>query len=433
MRVLKNTAQSYSSFSKSIQHLTRGGDKSSKLRLVNFESETSDQKLLALYNQTFQSIYLLHDKCGDASGISEVLRHLRNELKKVISFKEAELFFFDEKFQNLFSVDDVSNPTHQNYINKIHSEGIIDWVWESRKAKLILHKDSADSSEKVLNHLIIPVFNNTKNVGLLSLLTPVTKFYEEQVESKMINVLLGAVIPKVQLLAQRNELSILYSELQTSQSKLSNDYKLAAIGELSAGIYEEIISPLQVIMSHTEFLQKEHTDIEDSVILSIKKQLAHIKGLINRAVKFAEVNGEGIKISSCNLNDILSEFHNLLAPSLKASSYESVLDLEENIPTILSNQNYIYQLLANALSVLKPLTSQNGGILFQTRYVRESVILKIISTDFVDATKLNEKDLEIKIIHSIVRRHEGSFQVKSEPYNGSAIIISFPLKRKFRQ
>lgn len=429
MRVIKNTAQSYSSFSNSLQHLTRRGDRRANLRLIKIDSDVNLEENNGLYNQTFQSLYQLQQKCNDAVDVSAIMESLRRELKKVLSFKNAEFFIFEEKSQCFSSIENESDLKNEEFINNLYSEGIIDWIWESRKPKLI---PSANGNERVLNHLIFPVYNGKQNWGIFSIVTPLQKFAQGQIEEKIIALLLGTIVPKIQSLIQKNELAIVYSELQVTQSKLSNDFKLAAIGELTSGIFEEIISPLQVIMSYTEFLQKEYEDIDAMVIDSIKKQVNHIKGLINRVVKFAEANGEGIKISSCNLNEALTEFHKLTSSSFKANSYESVLDLEEGIPTILSNQNYINQLLINILSILKPFIKPNGGILFQTRYANENVMLKIVTTDFIDLSMINEKDLGIKIIRNIIKRHEGGFQLKADPNSGSVIILSFPLKRKLR-
>ncbi|MDP3830791.1 MAG: hypothetical protein Q8Q47_05950, partial [Ignavibacteriaceae bacterium] len=68
----------------------------------------------------------------------------------------------------------------------------------------------------------------------------------------------------------------------------------------------------------------------------------------------------------------------------------------------------------------------------QTRYANENVVLKIVTTDFIDLSMINEKDLGIKIIRNIIKRHEGGFQLKADPNSGSVIILSFPLKRKLR-
>lgn len=429
MRVIKNTAQSYSSFSNSLQHLTRRGDRRANLRLIKIDSDVNIEENNGLYNQTFLSLYQLQQKCNEAVDVRSIMESFRKELKKVISFKNAEFFIYDEKSQSFSSVENDENSKNEDFINNLYSEEIIDWIWESRKPKLI---PDNNESERVLNNLIFPIYNGKQNWGVFSVLTPLPKFVQGQIEEKIITLLLGTIVPKVQVLIQKNELAAVYNELQITQSKLSNDFKLAAIGELTSGIFEEIISPLQVIMSYTEFLQKEYEDIDTAVIDSIKKQVTHIKSLINRVVKFAEANGEGIKISSCSLNEALTEFHKLTSSSFKANSYESVLDLEEGIPTILSNQNYINQLLINILSLIKPFIKPNGGILFQTRYANENVVLKIVTTDFIDLSMINEKDLGIKIIRNIIKRHEGGFQLKADPNSGSVIILSFPLKRKLR-
>jgi K+-sensing histidine kinase KdpD len=134
------------------------------------------------------------------------------------------------------------------------------------------------------------------------------------------------------------------------------------------------------------------------------------------------------------LNDIITEFHNIINSSLKTKKYECVLDFESNIPSIASNKDLLNQVLINVFSVLNPDSSSGGGILVQTKLMQEKVILKIFSTDCIDAFingKLTpEEELSVRMINNIMKKFDGEASYEANENSGSSVTLFFPLKRK---
>jgi signal transduction histidine kinase len=245
--------------------------------------------------------------------------------------------------------------------------------------------------------------------------------------------MLNTALTKLELLKTRDELVSTYKEMQVYQSKLSNDFKLSAIGELTSGIVEDILSPLQVIMSNADYLSKGIAD-EDTVMLdNIKDQVKKVESVISKLVKFAGVDDEHTKILPCNLNDLISEYYSVVQSSLRAKNVECILDFEKNIPPVLSHPNYISQLLTNIFSLISLADSEEGGILLQTKYIQENILIRIITTAFIEGLNRAEQNLELQIIENLMKKHEGKVDVSSDQSKGSTIILSFPLKRKMRK
>jgi signal transduction histidine kinase len=100
----------------------------------------------------------------------------------------------------------------------------------------------------------------------------------------------------------RDELNKTYSDYQILQSKLFNDFKFAAIGELTSKSIEEIGSPLQVIMSYSDLLQKENPDLDTEATEFIRSQVHTIKEILDSLGNFINNSDSKPKLYSCSIN-----------------------------------------------------------------------------------------------------------------------------------
>jgi nitrogen-specific signal transduction histidine kinase len=240
-------------------------------------------------------------------------------------------------------------------------------------------------------------------------------------------------LEKLKLTEKLNET---YEELQTYQAKLSNDFRLSAIGEMTEGIVEDIVTPLQVISSNVDIL---NNDLDRQIELTqIKSQIKKINNVVGRLVKFANVNQKDIKIQPCNINSILNDYFFLVKSTLDNANLEYILDFENDLPSILSHPNYIYQLLTNIFSLIKNSKAKKGGVIIQTRFKDDNVIIRVISTNKVDTSDKSGKNnvqqnLSVSIIKNLMKKHEGQFEIGSFDNSGAALVLLFPLKRKIRK
>lgn len=247
-----------------------------------------------------------------------------------------------------------------------------------------------------------------------------------------LNLLLGK-LEKLKLTEKLNEI---FEELQTYQAKLSNDFRLSAIGEMTEGIVEDIITPLQVISSNVDIMKNEtERNIE---LTQIKSQIKKINNVVGRLVKFADVNQNDIKIQPCNLNSIIKDYFYLVKSTLENANLEYILDFEKDLPPILSHPNYIYQLLTNIFSLIKSYKTKKGGIIIQTRYKENEIFLRVISTNKINNPNNKngenvQQNLSISIIKNLMKKHEGQLEFDTIQNSGAALVLMFPLIRKIRK
>ncbi len=434
MRLIKERTSEYESFHKSLQYFTKKSEVKGDLRLINFEAQNTRSDLLEKYSFFINNLSAFHKKIQKTKNISELNLLFQEYVKRILNAKEVEVFLFVDSQRHLIPISRNAASLHVNTVNKIYKDGILDWVFESRKPTIIpdLNSDTINGSK--LNQFIFPIYYTDTNYGLVSIMTSLSKISEDSLESNSINVLLGIIIPMIISFRQKESINKLYHELQIYQSKMQNDFDVYAIGELAEGILEEIGEPLQVIMSLTDMLETENKKIDKQVTSNIKNQIKKVSELTNRLSKFSELNKPKLqKAQSCNLNKLVREFKNIINTSLQNLGLECELDLEENIPPILGDPKEIKQLLTSVFSLLKSASNKGGAFIIQTKYVKEQIVVSVFTTEQIESLSDytdNRTNVNINFIKEIMKRSEGSAEFNSLPLKGTIIHLVFPLKRK---
>lgn len=384
----------------------------------------------------FQYILALESKTNKMTGSEEMISLLDKTVRRFIDVKEFDLFYYSEMQDALLPRNRNSKERAINFINNCNKEGILEWVFETGKPVLIPEPASHTIKGPKFNYLLIPIIERKVNRGVVSILTTMTALADDSPESQALRICLGIVLPKLEVVRQKHKLNSIYHDLQVYQSKLTNDFKLSAIGELTSGIAETIISPLQVIMSYADMINKEYQNIDKTLVNGIMSQVKKVNTIVSRLIKFSSIDSSELKIQPCDLNKYIEDYHEVINSSLRNKNYECILDLEEKIPPILSNANYINQILTNAFSVLKPGSENGGGILVQSKYIKENIVLRFISTDFIETLRKSNddfsRDLSYRILQNLIRTHEGEIVSDASETTGSTLVLSFPLRRKMR-
>lgn len=374
----------------------------------------------------------LHDLTSEV----KVLSAFNLLLQGVIRIKDFSLLVFDENSSDLIPMIEKMTSKVIDVVNHYFREGILSLVLDRNKAAIIPVLNSYNTNGAKQYFYIIPIVENRKTKGLFVILTPDS---EETISADKKEFIERALIPtigRIEYLQTRNKLNDTYNELLTYQAKLANDFKLTAVGELTIGIAEEIISPLQVITTQLDLFEDESVSKDDLSIM--KSQIGKINNAVNRLIKFSSTTNNDLKISPVNLNEYIVDFYNLTRSSWESIKIESVLDLDKEIPPVLSHQNYIYQILSNVFETIKSEANGTEGVIIQTRYKHNNIIVKIIST--VSLTSFEKKNLKnstgksmnYKILENLMKKHEGKIDLIASESSGSTLSLFFPIKRKIR-
>ncbi|MHB8929949.1 MAG: sensor histidine kinase, partial [Melioribacteraceae bacterium] len=374
MRLIKEKTTEYESFHKSLQYFTKQSAARGDLKLISFENHRVNSNLLEKYSFFVQNVSSFQKRIQNIESVIELNSIFQEFVKKIIFSKEVEIFLFNDSRRNLIPLNSAATQTHIAAVNKAYKDGILDWIYETKKATIIPDLNLLTANGSKLNQIIFPIFDRKVNYGLLSILTPITKVQDDSLENQSVQILLSMIIPMIINLRQKQSINKLYQELQVYQSKMKNDFDTYAIGELAQGILEEIGEPLQVILSYTNDIENEQT-VESEVTDKIKQQVKKISDLAERLVKFSGLNKpQPQKSQPCEINKVLREFINVIKTTLDNLGLECELDLEENMPPVLSDPKDIKQMLTSIFSIIKSNSKKGGAIVIQTKYIKEKIV-----------------------------------------------------------
>lgn len=248
---------------------------------------------------------------------------------------------------------------------------------------------------------------------------------------------------------QRNEdLAKANARLQSTQQQLIQSEKLAATGQLTAGIVHDVKNPLAVIKGLAEELQEE-------VLLSAEatEQLKMIRDNANRAnqivsdlLKFASQATPAMKQqnicdtvkTSLRLTDYLARKAKVEVVSEIPSDPLMVTYDSTQIEQVLVNlyQNAI-QAMPNGGKLHVRLNREEKGISLQVQDegvgIPEENLPRIFDPFFTTKPEGEGTGLGLSVSYGIVTKHRGRIDLKSKLGKGSTFTIKLPYDQPLRR
>lgn len=431
MRVIKKNMPQYESFYETLPSYTMDTTTRNLTPVINSTNSLANFKSDPEQKRLFNFRYL-QNKINKANNIAEIDKIFAEYIKGSLGLGQSNFFLLDENNTVIESVSFDAETKTKAFINSLLNSGLIKDVMSLGKPRIISDDLLKDFEGEKSTYLLMPFGDNLKNNGLLSVkISPSVNI--ESVETSLLQIGLDIISNKIEMLDKQQEVISAYNELQLFQSRLANDYKLSAIGELTTGILDDILSPLQVITSYIDLIRKDECPGCEAELDTIGLQAKKINRVVGRLINFAKPVEGKLKIQPCDINDTIIEFYEVVISSLKNENYECILDLDENIPGILSHPNYLTQILMNIFFLLKPGGNKGGGVLLQSKYQFGKVIVRFFTTEYSKKLESREvastRDVNIKIIQNLVKQQQGELKIDSDAANGTIVTISFPIKR----
>lgn len=232
------------------------------------------------------------------------------------------------------------------------------------------------------------------------------------------------------------------TELRKLQSQLFQNDKMAAIGELSAGIAHEIRNPLASISGSVQMLSAGIADKEEQkkLLAIIEKEVNRLNHLITEFLDYSRP--EKLDLVDLNLVDVLNECVSLVNADPLSHEVHIELELEEDY-FIQGNKDKLKQaflnLMINAIQSMKE--SENKVLKLQLRKslltlsdtgcgISESDLERIFIP--FHTTKKNGTGLGLPIVHSILQTHQIDLSVKSELGLGTEFQLKLPHSKTFQ-
>ena len=224
--------------------------------------------------------------------------------------------------------------------------------------------------------------------------------------------------------------------------------KLAALGELVAGVAHELNNPLTGISTFAQLLLEEKmADEQRDSVLTIKREADRAVSVIRDLLIFSRKTGP--RMVQVDLNALVHQTLRLRAYSLQSTGVEVRTELDPVLPALLGDDQKLQQVLLN-LVVNAEYAMQ--GVEKRVLVIRTSrreiamevhVVLEVIDTGVGMAPDVKKHVFEpffttkpagvgtglgLSVSYGIVHAHGGTIVVNSAPQAGAAFTITLPLR-----
>ncbi|MFT4579576.1 MAG: nitrogen fixation negative regulator NifL [Nitrospinales bacterium] len=235
------------------------------------------------------------------------------------------------------------------------------------------------------------------------------------------------------------------AELKILQEELLSAQKLAAIGELAAGVSHEVLNPVNIISVHNQMLQRKTKD--DPEIQNFCTKLSHeinrIQKIMSSLLAFSRKNTpqreKGIILEE--VEKVLT----LVEDEYKLDNIQIIREWCHNPIEVWYDPDKIRQVFLNLIHNSKFALPTGGTITVGSSAIRikgkeflqikfrdtgtgmsEEVKKKIFEPFFTTKAEGEGTGMGLAVIHGIIQECGGTIAVESEEGKGTTFIINFP-------
>ncbi|MCF6156886.1 MAG: PAS domain S-box protein [Candidatus Brocadia sp.] len=235
------------------------------------------------------------------------------------------------------------------------------------------------------------------------------------------------------------------TERKKMELQLIQTERLAAVGELAAGVAHEVNNPLGGLQNFVKMMKKEPRNISQNLeFLDLMSEgLKRIEVIVKQLMAFSRPYST--HMSSHSLNEIVENSLRFVDHRIKEIGIRLEKILSPDLPEIYGDQDNISQVIINIIVNALDSMQNGGGLIIKTGYcdfqpssiqvaisdtgsgIPEEILNKIFNPFFT--TKEMGSGLGLAISKRIVDDHNGNIVVKSKLGEGTTFYVCLPVRK----
>jgi two-component system, sporulation sensor kinase E len=230
------------------------------------------------------------------------------------------------------------------------------------------------------------------------------------------------------------------SEIKALTQQLIRADRLAAMGELTAGVAHEVRNPLGIIRASMQLVEDPRSDPERvrEAGSIIKHEIDRLDKVIKALLDFGRPSSP--TLLRVNIEDVLDEVVLFTRRFASRSSVSIEEHFAGDVPDVLADPNQLKQvfvnLITNAVQAMEPgggsitvSTGASDGFVFARLAddgpgIPTEQLAKVFDPFF--STRDEGTGLGLTIVHRIVDEHDGHIEAESAPGQGTSFSVFIP-------
>ncbi|HSR29488.1 MAG TPA: GAF domain-containing protein [Anaerolineae bacterium] len=345
-------------------------------------------------------------------------------------------------------------------ISEVLAEGLAGWVVQHKEGTIIpdtsldprWHSFSEDS-DPARSAIAVPLLTEGQVLGVLTLDHGEVGHFQPQHIGLMRAIAhqAAAAIQKARLHKEVTHLAEILAErveertreLRETQAQLIQAEKLAALGELAAGIAHEINNPLHILQLYVEHIAAQITADTPFVefLDPMRNALDNIARLAIQLRDFSKPASGAWK--PININDTMTNVLRLVNKEMMHCQIQVISQLTTDLPLVSGDTRQLEQVFLNIILNARDAMPGGGNLKIETYAGESAVHIRFADT----GTGISEEDqvrifepyfttkddrgtgLGLAICQRIVSQHGGGISVSSRLGEGTIFIIHLPISR----
>jgi len=300
-------------------------------------------------------------------------------------------------------------------------------------------------SDDVVKDIATAMFKNDSWEGELVAARKNGEEVTVRVSAAMVRDEHGNPIQTISSFLDITELKRLEEEKQRMEEQLQITGRLAAVGELTAGVAHELNNPLAAIQAYAELLS-ERDDLDETTksdVETIYKEAKRASRITSNLLSFARRYKP--EKSLISINDVIRKSLELHAYRMKVNNIEIVTDLDPDLPMLMADFHQMQQVFVNIITNAEQAMTEvhgRGSLHIKTQIADETIQitfadsgpgipednLKRIFDPFFTTKDVGEgTGLGLSICYGIIQEHGGYLYARSKPGQGATFVVEIPV------